>query len=179
MTILETRTIRWPDEAACAQSAEAMAGRAAIRSAFIELRGPLGAGKTTFVRHLLHALGVEGRVKSPTYAVMEPYELPSATGLPSQAWHFDFYRFTDPHEWEDAGFRDIFASVGLKLAEWPQQVAGLLPSADLGIDIEPMSARRVSSVDEGSPRGSDIDADADGRVATFTALTPLGLELLP
>lgn len=50
-------------------------------------------------------------------------------------WHFDFYRFGDPREWEDAGFRDIFASRGLKLAEWPQNAAGLLPVADLVIEL--------------------------------------------
>jgi hypothetical protein len=87
-----------------------------LRNAFIELHGDLGAGKTTLVRHLLRALGVQGRVKSPTYAVVEPHEVPGLA-----IWHFDFYRFTDPREWEDAGFRDVFASPGLKLAEWPRK----------------------------------------------------------
>jgi len=132
LSILETRIQRWPDEAACAASARALAQRPGLRNALIELGGPLGAGKTTFVRHLLHALGVQGRVKSPTYALMEPYELPQGN-----AWHFDFYRFNDPQEWEDAGLRDIFASHGLKLVEWPQKAEGLLPPADLVIDIEP------------------------------------------
>jgi tRNA threonylcarbamoyladenosine biosynthesis protein TsaE len=132
LSILETRIQRWPDEAACAASARALAQRPGLRNALIELGGPLGAGKTTFVRHLLHALGVQGRVKSPTYALMEPYELPQGN-----AWHFDFYRFNDPQEWEDAGLRDIFASRGLKLVEWPQKAEGLLPPADLVIDIEP------------------------------------------
>lgn len=82
------------------------------------------------MRHLLRALGAQGRIKSPTYAVVEPYELPA---LP--AWHFDFYRFDDPREWEDAGFRDIFAGPGLKIAEWPEKAAALLPPADLDIHI--------------------------------------------
>ena len=73
--ILESRLVAWPDEAACAASAAALAARADLRDSFVELHGTLGAGKTTFARHLLHALGVEGRVKSPTYAVMEPYAL--------------------------------------------------------------------------------------------------------
>ena len=137
MSILETRHQLWPDEAACAASATALAQRPGIRLAFIELRGPLGAGKTTFVRHLLQALGVTGRVKSPTYAVMEPYELPG-----HRVWHFDFYRFNDPQEWEDAGFRDVFATPGLKLAEWPDKAAGLLPVADLVIEIEPLDGDR-------------------------------------
>jgi len=129
-SILETRSLVWANEAACAGSAAAIASKPAVREAFIELHGTLGAGKTTFVRHLLHALGVQGRVKSPTYAVMEPYELP---GL--NAWHFDFYRFDDPQEWEDAGFRDVFAAPGLKLAEWPEKAEGLLPRPDLRVDI--------------------------------------------
>jgi tRNA threonylcarbamoyladenosine biosynthesis protein TsaE len=129
-SILETRSLVWASEAACAASAAVIAAKPAVREAFIELHGTLGAGKTTFVRHLLHALGVQGRVKSPTYAVMEPYELP---GL--NAWHFDFYRFDDPQEWEDAGFRDVFAAPGLKLAEWPEKAEGLLPRPDLRVDI--------------------------------------------
>jgi tRNA threonylcarbamoyladenosine biosynthesis protein TsaE len=146
-SILETRTERiehWADEAACDASAATLASRAGIVDAFIELHGPLGAGKTTFARHLLHALGVEGRVKSPTYAVMEPYEV-LCGGSPLAIWHFDFYRFESPQEFEDAGFRELFASRGLKLAEWPEQAAGLLPVADLQVHIEPLEgdARRV------------------------------------
>jgi tRNA threonylcarbamoyladenosine biosynthesis protein TsaE len=154
LSILETRRQTWPDEAACAASATALARHAALRNAFVELHGPLGAGKTTFVRHLLHALGVQGRVKSPTYAVMEPYELPSGA-----IRHFDFYRFNDPQEWEDAGFRDVFAAPGLKLAEWPEKAEGLLPQADLRITIEPV--------------GDTL------RQVSFSACTPLGLGLMP
>lgn len=130
-SILESRRLFWPDEVACAQSAAWLASHPGIRFAFIELHGTLGAGKTTFVRHLLQALGVQGRIKSPTYTVMEPYELPDLA-----AWHFDFYRFDDPQEWEDAGFRDVFALPGLKLVEWPQKAEGLLPMPDLRIDFE-------------------------------------------
>ncbi len=154
MPILETRSLSWPDETACAATAQALATRPALREAYVELHGPLGAGKTTFARHLLQALGVPGRIKSPTYAVMEPYELP---GLP--LWHFDFYRFNDPQEWEDAGFRDIFASRGLKLAEWPEKAQGLLPDADLRVNIEP--------------------GEGDTRAVTLEARSARGLELLP
>ena len=151
-SILETRTQHWPDEAQCAAAAAALAHHEGLRDAFIELHGPLGAGKTTFVRHLLHALGVQGRVKSPTYAVMEPYELESAEPAASDTWfiwHFDFYRFNDPQEWEDAGFREIFASPGLKLVEWPEKADGLLPEADLRIHIEPL---------DGEQRGVRLEA---------------------
>ena len=120
----------WADESATEAFAQRLAHQTALAHAFIALHGDLGAGKTTLVRHLLRALGVQGRVKSPTYAVVEPYELP---GL--NIWHFDFYRFGDAREWEDAGFRDIFASPGLKLAEWPNQAAGRLPTPDVRIAI--------------------------------------------
>ncbi len=143
MPILETRTTLWPNEAACEASAAALAGHAALRNAFIELHGPLGAGKTTMVRHLLRALGVQGHVRSPTYALMEPYEIASVQA-PLQIWHFDFYRFDDPQEWEDAGFHDVFAGPGLKLAEWPEKADGLLPQADLRIHIEPLAGEARS-----------------------------------
>ena len=152
MTILGSSTQHWADEAACEVGASALAARPALRDACIELHGPLGAGKTTFVRHLLRALGVTGRVKSPTYAVMEPYELPGG-----MVWHFDFYRFADPREGEDAGFREVFASRGLKLSEWPEKAAGLLPEPDLEIRIEPLEdeTRRVGFVAH-TPRGAEL-----------------------
>ena len=152
-SILETSSQHWPDEAACAASADALARHPGLADAFIELHGPLGAGKTTFVRHLLHALGVPGRVKSPTYGLMESYDAGSRP-----IWHFDFYRFDDPQEWEDAGFRDVFASEGLKLVEWPEKAEGLLPVADLRVFIEPV--------------------ENDQRNVTITAHTPLGVELM-
>jgi tRNA threonylcarbamoyladenosine biosynthesis protein TsaE len=135
------KTLHWPDEAATQQFAESLSALPDVGHAFIALHGDLGAGKTTFVRHLLHALGVTGRIKSPTYAVVEPYELPELN-----IWHFDFYRFADPREWEDAGFRDIFASPGLKLAEWPEKAGAMLPCADMDITIvtTPDTARHVT-----------------------------------
>jgi tRNA threonylcarbamoyladenosine biosynthesis protein TsaE len=145
--------LRWPNEAACETFAHALATRHDLRNAYIELHGPLGAGKTTFVRHLLRALGVQGRIKSPTYAVLEPYELP---GL--NVSHLDFYRFTDPRELIDAGFRDVMAAPGLKLAEWPEHAAGLLPVADLRMFIEP--------------------GNGDERQVTVQACTAAGLNLL-
>ena len=137
-------TLTWSSEADTAafaqQLAHKMMANSALAQAFITLHGNLGAGKTTLVRHLLLALGVPGRIKSPTYAVVEAYDLPQLA-----IWHFDFYRFDDPLEWEDAGFRDIFASPGLKLAEWPEKAVGLAPQADVAIHIEAIddTQRRV------------------------------------
>ena len=143
----------WPDEAACAACAAALARQPALRRATVELEGPLGAGKTTFARHLLRALGVSGRIKSPTYTVLEPYD---AAGLAIS--HFDFYRFDDPREWEDAGFREVFAADGLKLVEWADKARALLPAPDLRVAIEPL--------------------DGDARRVTLEARTRRGLELL-
>ena len=135
----------WPDEAAARITADSLAAALLpAPDAIIELHGALGAGKTTFVRLLLRALGVEGRIKSPSYAVMESYELPGG----AVASHFDFYRFGDPREWEDAGFRDVFAAPGLKLSEWPEKAAGQLPPPDLQLFIElmPDDHRRVRAI---------------------------------
>lgn len=132
----------WHAEDDTAAFAQRLARLPALRNAFIELHGELGAGKTTLVRHLLRALGVTGRIKSPTYAVVEPHEAPGGLHIA----HFDFYRFGDPREWEDAGLRDQFAAPGLKLAEWPERAAPLLPAPDLvlTLNVEPSLARRVT-----------------------------------
>ena len=146
--------IIWHDEDETRAFADALARRPALVNAFIELHGDLGAGKTTLVRHLLRALGVPGRIKSPTYAVVEPHEV---AGL--AIWHFDFYRFNDPREWEDAGFRDLFAAAGLKIAEWPEKAAAFLPRADLVVHVE-------------------VQPD-DSRLVTLLAQTGTGRALLP
>lgn len=153
--ILETRTLAWPDEGGCALAAAALALHAGLASARLELHGPLGAGKTTFVRHLLRALGVAGTVKSPTYTLLEPYVADARHGGFAIA-HCDFYRFDDPSEWEDAGFRDVFSAPGLTLVEWPEKAAGLLPAPDLSIWIDPdpgSDAARVVTVVAHTPRG--------------------------
>lgn len=136
--------LAWLDEAATQRFAERLAVWPGVTNAFITLQGPLGSGKTTFVRYLLRALGIQGRIKSPTYAVVEPYEVahPANAAATLAISHFDFYRFTDPREWEDAGFRDIFASPGLKIAEWPDLAGALLPSPDLAIQLTPMDETR-------------------------------------
>ncbi len=97
----------------------------------IYLRGDLGAGKTTLVRALVQKLGHRGRVKSPTYTLVESYEV---GGLHLR--HFDLYRFRDAEEWETSGFRDEFDGHNVCLVEWPEQASGLLPPADVSLTFE-------------------------------------------
>ncbi len=171
----------WRVETDTQAFAARLAARPGIAHAFIELHGDLGAGKTTFARHLLHALGVQGRVTSPSFSVVEAYQVAwpqhfekksavpasaavdpvavSALSTPLCIWHFDFYRFDDPREWEDAGFRDLFASSGLKLAEWPERAGALLPPADLVIRIE-------------------LQPDGETRAVEVLAASPTGIELI-
>jgi tRNA threonylcarbamoyladenosine biosynthesis protein TsaE len=160
---LIVKNIVWLDELATEAFAQTLATRPAIGRSLIALQGDLGAGKTTFARHLLASLGIQGRIKSPTYAVVEAYSLAAANPDPGHnqglsIWHFDFYRFDDPREWEEAGFRDIFASPGLKLVEWPEKAGDYLPQPDLVIDIDMLPE--------------------ESRLITLSAYTPTGAELL-
>ncbi|QNB10564.1 tRNA (adenosine(37)-N6)-threonylcarbamoyltransferase complex ATPase subunit type 1 TsaE [Paraburkholderia tropica] len=102
----------------------------------VQLLGDLGAGKTSLVRAALRALGHNGRVRSPTYTLVEPYTVASASGE-LQLYHFDLYRFSDPAEWADAGFREYFAQGAVCLVEWPQRAGGLLGVPDLVFQLEP------------------------------------------
>jgi tRNA threonylcarbamoyladenosine biosynthesis protein TsaE len=112
------------------------------------LSGDLGAGKTTLVRGLLRALGYRGRVKSPTFTLVELYSL-SRLDL----YHFDFYRFDHPREWGDAGFREQFGGNGVCLVEWPEKAAAQLPPPDVHIRLEHANAGRdvrlAAHTDEG------------------------------
>jgi tRNA threonylcarbamoyladenosine biosynthesis protein TsaE len=138
----------WTQENQTQAFAQCLAQQSELLNAYLELEGELGAGKTTFVRYLLQSLGVKGRIKSPTYAVVEPHVALDKNGvLLFDIWHFDFYRFNDPEEFEEAGFRDIFACKGLKISEWAQQAQGKLPRPDLKLMItsDPQGGRKVQA----------------------------------
>lgn len=124
----------WRTENDTADLAQRFARQPTLANCTLALNGGLGAGKTTFTRHLLRALGAQGRIKSPTYALVEPYELQAPWG-PLDAWHFDFYRLEDPQEWEDAGLRELFASPGLKIVEWLDKAGELAPPIDVLMDL--------------------------------------------
>ena len=146
----------WRDEVDTEACARRLAARAEIADVTLELHGALGAGKTTWVRHLLRALGVTGRIKSPTYGVVEPHQ-GLWRGQPLSIWHFDFYRFDDPSEWLEAGLRDLFAQSGLKLVEWADKAGPQRPQADLAlhIDCDAQGLRPVRAVAH-TTRGSAL-----------------------
>lgn len=118
----------------------------------VYLYGDLGAGKTTLVRGLLHAAGHQGKVKSPTYTLVEPYEIAN-----KMFYHFDLYRFNDEEEWEAAGFRDHFNQNTICLVEWPEKAGNLIPYADIEIHLAP---------------------DAEGRVIKLKSNTEIGTKCL-
>jgi tRNA threonylcarbamoyladenosine biosynthesis protein TsaE len=112
----------------------------------VYLLGDLGAGKTTLARGVLRGLGHTGNVKSPSFALLEPY-----TFSRLYLYHFDFYRFTDPRELDEAGFREYFNPESVCLVEWPEKAAGAIPAADI----------RITMVVSGSGRQLDIDAGTE------------------
>jgi tRNA threonylcarbamoyladenosine biosynthesis protein TsaE len=141
-----------------AQHAPGAGGDKAFYGLQVQLVGDLGAGKTTLVRATLRGLGHTGRVRSPTYTLVEPYVLERPAGELA-LYHFDLYRFTDPAEWADAGFREYFDSGAICLVEWPQRAGRLLGVPDL-----------VFSLD----LDHDSENEGDGRVLVARAYSESG-----
>ena len=114
----------------------------------IYLRGNLGSGKTTLVRGVLNGLGYEGRVKSPTYTLVEPYH---AGGL--DLLHFDLYRLNNEEEWESSGFREEFDGNNIFFIEWPEKAQNLIPNADVEIHFEILQQGREVQIHANSKMG--------------------------
>ncbi|MFV0284427.1 MAG: tRNA (adenosine(37)-N6)-threonylcarbamoyltransferase complex ATPase subunit type 1 TsaE [Castellaniella sp.] len=114
----------------------------------IHLRGELGAGKTTLARALLRAGGVTGRIKSPSYALLESYNVSNL-----YFYHFDFYRLRDTHEWLDAGFDEVLGEHAIFLIEWPEQAGDRLPPPDLDIHLEYNGTGRAAHLTACSEKG--------------------------
>jgi tRNA threonylcarbamoyladenosine biosynthesis protein TsaE len=115
----------------------------------LHLIGELGTGKTTLVRGLLRALGYPGRVKSPTYPLVELYVVSSL-----HLYHFDFYRFKNEAEWQDSGFREYFNAQSACVVEWPERAGGLLPLPSLAIRLEIAGTGRRAWLSAPSPAGA-------------------------
>lgn len=117
------------------------------------LAGDLGTGKTTLTRGILRGLGHQGAVRSPTYTLIEPYDLPT-----TRLQHLDLYRLADPEELEYLGLRDLLGEDVLWVIEWPDRGAGMLPAADLRIDITYADAGRRLALAPDTARGQAVIA---------------------
>lgn len=145
-------------EEAATHALGAALARALQPGLIVYLHGDLGAGKTTLTRALLHAAGWQGHVRSPTYALAEPYSLVKPDGLtPLRIVHFDLYRMSSPEEFIEAGLREEFDGQAICLVEWPEKAAPLLPPPDLRITLE---------------------MEGEGRRVTTEALSDLGLSCM-
>jgi len=136
------------------QATVAMGGvlaKSITQGAVIYLHGDLGAGKTTFTRGVVQGFGHTGKVKSPTYTLVEPYELENQS-----IYHFDLYRLSDPEELEFMGIRDYFNDKSICMIEWPEKGAEFLATADLELTLEYVAQKRKVSIMSKTPKGEEI-----------------------
>lgn len=143
-----------PDEEATVAAGEKLAAAlapVAAEGVVVYLEGVLGAGKTTLCRGLLTALGHHGPVKSPTYTLVEPYQLQQV-----RVYHFDLYRLGHPEELEFMGIRDYFQPGSLCVVEWPTRGLGFLPQADVSATLAPEGTGRRLQVRARSSRGERL-----------------------
>lgn len=138
------------DEAATVQLGRRLA-KALQGGGVIFLQGTLGAGKTTLTRGVLLGLGHAGAVKSPTYTLVEPYEL---AGI--KLFHFDLYRLGNAEELEYMGIRDYFLEQNLCIVEWPARGEGVLPKPDLSIELSVSGSGRLAVLTAFTERGNEI-----------------------
>jgi tRNA threonylcarbamoyladenosine biosynthesis protein TsaE len=147
-TSIEERSNYLPDALATVAAGERLAP-GLTGGMVVTLSGELGAGKTTLVRGMLRGLGWGGAVKSPTYALVEHYTISSL-----YFYHFDFYRFGDPGEWDSTGFSEYFGPGAICVIEWPERVAARLPPVDLALSLAPSGAGRALRLVARTPAGS-------------------------
>lgn len=121
------------------------------QGAVLFLHGDLGAGKTTLTRGIVQGAGHNGKVKSPTYTLVEPYELELCS-----IYHFDLYRLGDPEELEYMGIRDYFSPSAICIIEWPEKGHGFIPLPDLNITMEYVEEQRKINIEAGSERGEAL-----------------------
>ncbi len=136
----EPLALELPDE----QATEALGGalaQACATGGVIHLVGDLGVGKTTLARGLMHALGHEGAVRSPTFTLVEPYE-----SLSPRVYHFDLYRLADPEELEMMGIRDYMEEEALVVIEWPERAGGVLPEPACRIELSDAGVGRNARI---------------------------------
>lgn len=138
-----------PDEKAHVAFGETL-GRIFQGRGRLYLHGDLGAGKTTLTRGVLRAYGYHGAVKSPTYTLVEPYELAG-----QRIYHLDLYRLGDPEELEFIGGRDVLADDALCVIEWPSRGSGWLPPADVSVTLDIDKDGRRATLESQTPRGAD------------------------
>ena len=141
-----------PNEASTLRLGEALAaaGAESLRGRVLHLRGELGSGKTTLARGTLRALGHAGRVKSPTYTLVEPYSLSRL-----HLYHFDFYRFKDGSEWLNSGFREHFNPESLCIVEWPERAGEAIALPDLEIQLAYLGDGRTAELRTRTSAGKD------------------------